>query len=275
MRRSSSSAHPRRGTWTAIDTDLSAPYSVSFDTTAVSDGLYDLRVVATDAAGNSTNSAVVANRRVDNTPPSATMNDPGANLHDTVGLTSTTSDGGSGLATITYEYSLAGQSSWTATPASWDTTLLGDGLYDLRVTATDIAGNSTTSAAVIDRRVDNGVPDISITSPTTYVNGGDADPFTVTAFTLDTDLVGVQFFACDNASASCSTGSWVSLGTDAGAPYSVSWALPGADGNRALRAVATDLSSNTGQDVHNVTIDRTAPSGGSVSYLTATTRPAR
>ena len=44
-------------------------------------------------------------------------------------------------------------------------------------------------------------------------------------------------------------------------------ALPGADGNRALRAVATDLSSNTGQDVHNVTIDRTAPGGGSVSYL--------
>ena len=31
--------------------------------------------------------------------------------------------------------------------------------------------------------------------------------------------------------------------------------------------MATDLSSNTGQDVHNVTIDRTAPSGGSVSYL--------
>ncbi len=255
------------GTWTAIDTDLSAPYSVSFDTTAVSDGLYDLRAVATDAAGNSTNSAVVANRRVDNTPPSATMNDPGANLHDTVGLTSTTSDGGSGLATITYEYSLAGQSSWTATPASWDTTILGDGLYDLRVIATDVAGNSTTSAPVVNRRVDNGVPNISITSPTTYVNGGDADPFTVTAFTLDTDLVGVQFFTCDNASASCSTGSWISLGTDAGAPYSVSWALPGADGNRALRAVATDLSSNTGQDVHNVTIDRTAPSGGSVSYL--------
>ena len=81
--------------------------------------------------------------------------------------------------------------------------------------ATDVAGNSTTSAPVLNRRVDNGVPTVSITSPTAYVNGGDADPFTVTAFTLDTDLAGVQFFTCDNASANCSTGSWISLGTDA------------------------------------------------------------
>ena len=47
----------------------------------------------------------------------------------------------------------------------------------------------------------------------------------------------------------------------------MSWALPGADGNRALRAVATDLAANTGQSVVNVTIDRASPSGGSVSYL--------
>ena len=176
------------GTWTAIGTDTSAPYSTSFDTTAVSDGLYDLRAVATDNAGNVVISAAVANRRVDNTPPSATMNDPGANLSGTVALTSTTSDGGSGIATVTYQYSQAGQNSWTATPASWVTTLIGDGLYDLRVIADRHATNSTTSAVVVDRRVDNGAPTLSISQPGTYVNGSDADPFTVTASSPDTDL---------------------------------------------------------------------------------------
>ena len=166
------------GTWTAIGTDTSAPYSTSFDTTAVADGLYDLRAVATDNAGNVTNSAPVANRRVDNTPPSATMNDPGADLGGTVSLTSATSDGGSGINTITYQYSLAGQNTWTSTPASWDTTLIGDGLYDLQVIATDNAGNSTTSAPVVNRRVDNGAPTVSITAPTLYINSDDPDPFT-------------------------------------------------------------------------------------------------
>ncbi len=255
------------GTWTTIDTDTSVPYSASFDTTAVSDGLYDLRVVATDVAGNVTNSAPVANRRVDNTPPSATMNDPGANLSGTVTLTSVTSDGGSGIASVTYQYSQAGQNTWITTPASWDTTLVGDGLYDLRVIAVDQAGNSTTSAPVVNRRVDNGAPTISISSPTTYVNGSDPDPFTITATSPDTDLSGVEFFACDNTSTGCSTGNWVSLGTDGTDPYTASWTLPGADGNRALRAVATDFASNTGQAIVNVTIDRSSPSGGSISYI--------
>jgi hypothetical protein len=253
--------------WTAIGTSFTSPYSLNFDTTAVGDGFYDFRAVATDAAGNSTTSAAVTGIRVDNTPPSATMNDPGANLGGTVGLTSTTSDGGSGINTVTYQYSQAGQNSWVTTPASWNTTLVGDGLYDLRVIATDNAGNSTTSTVVVNRRVDNGAPTLSISQPGAYINGTDADPFTVAASSPDTDLANVQFFACDNASANCSTGSWVLLGTDTSAPYTTAWALPGADRNRALKAVATDLAANTGQDVHNVLVDRAAPSGGSVSYL--------
>ena len=47
---------------------------------------------------------------------------------------------------------------------------------------------------------------------------------------------------------------------DTTAPYSASWAID-PDGNRALRAVATDGAGNTGADVVNVTIDRTSPTG--------------
>jgi hypothetical protein len=50
---------------------MTSPYSCSWNTTGVSDGGYDLRAVATDNAGNVTNSATVSNRLVDNTAPTA------------------------------------------------------------------------------------------------------------------------------------------------------------------------------------------------------------
>ena len=55
-------------TWTDVCTDTTAPYSCGWDTTAVSDALYDLRAVLVDGAGKTTVSAVVSSRRVDNNP---------------------------------------------------------------------------------------------------------------------------------------------------------------------------------------------------------------
>lgn len=55
-------------TWTDLCADTTAPYACSWDTTTIPDGFYDLRAVMTDGAGAVTTSAVVANRRVDNTP---------------------------------------------------------------------------------------------------------------------------------------------------------------------------------------------------------------
>ena len=184
----------------------------------------------------------------------------------TVTLTSTASDpGGSGVATRTYQHSPAGAGTWTTTPAAWDTTAVSDGLYDLRVIVTDNAGNSTTSVTVANRQVDNGAPTVSLTAPSGYVNATAADPFTVTATSPDGDIDEVEFFSCSNASTNCGSGSWVSLGTDSTAPYSASWNID-ADGNRALRAEIEDEADNSGSDVVNVTIDRTAPADGFVTY---------
>ena len=54
--------------WVDLCTDTTAPYSCLWDTTAVADGLYDLRAVLTDGAGRTTTSAIVSARRVDNSP---------------------------------------------------------------------------------------------------------------------------------------------------------------------------------------------------------------
>ncbi len=64
-------------TWTTVCTDNVTPYSCSWDTTGVSDGLRDIRAVATDTAGytrTSTRSPTAAST----TPaPTATTTDPG------------------------------------------------------------------------------------------------------------------------------------------------------------------------------------------------------
>jgi hypothetical protein len=135
-------------------------------TTGLADGLYDLRVIATDVAGNATTSAVVASRRIDNTAPTATMNDPGSPLRATVTLGATASDAGSGLASLRIQRAPTGSSTWTdvcsvaTSPASCplNTTTISDGGYDLRAMATDQAGNTTTSAVVANRIVDNTAP---------------------------------------------------------------------------------------------------------------------
>ena len=55
-------------TFTTICTSVTSPYSCSWATTGVADGLYDLRAEMTYAGGTTLTSAVVADRRVDNSP---------------------------------------------------------------------------------------------------------------------------------------------------------------------------------------------------------------
>ena len=225
------------GSWTTISTDGTSPYSISFDTTSLADGLYDFRSVATDTAGNDEASpAVVASRRVDNTAPSATMLSPGNPIGGPVTLTSNTSDtGGSGIATVAYELAPNG-GSFNSQSASWDTTLVSDGLYDLRVVATDVAGNSTTST-LVTTRVDNTAPALSFSSPA--------------ASTIVSGTVNLVGSATDASPASPSITFAYKLASDPPSAYTAtgaSWntaTLPAGDGIYDLRARATDDASNT------------------------------
>jgi hypothetical protein len=131
---------------------------------------------------------VIEDRVVDNTAPGATINDPGAYLSGTVSLTANASDGGSGVDTVSFERSPAGAGAWTAVAASWNTTGVADGLYDLRVIVTDNAGNSTTSAPVTDRRVDNTRPSLTASTPADGVTIASAGSLEIVA---SEDLAGI------------------------------------------------------------------------------------
>lgn len=55
-------------TWTDVCTTAAAPYTCTWNTTTVTNGLYDLRAVLVDGTGAATTSATVAGRQVDNLP---------------------------------------------------------------------------------------------------------------------------------------------------------------------------------------------------------------
>lgn len=148
-------------TWTDACSDASASYGCTWATASVADGVYDLRAVAADLAGNTLASTVRTSIRVDNVAPTVTLTDPGTPLFGTVTLSANASDGG-GIASVVIERSLAGANTWTTictdTTASYscalDTTAVAVGSYDLRARATDNAGRTTTSAVVASRAVD-------------------------------------------------------------------------------------------------------------------------
>ena len=146
------------GTWSNLGAaDSVTPYATTWDTTTFADGVYDLRVITTDNVGNTFTSATVGSVRVDNAAPTGSVTAPLSNaiIKGTYVVTSDSADAGSGVANALFQRSPAGTNTWTnvATAdttapftASWTTTTPGDGLYDLRVTTTDKAGNTFTDA---------------------------------------------------------------------------------------------------------------------------------
>ena len=256
--------------WIAVCTDTTSPYSCSLDTTTLADGLYDFRAVATDYAGNVRNAAKAGNKRIDNTAPVSTMTDPGAFLRATVTLGATPTDtGGSGIASATIQRSIAGANTWTdvctdfSTPytCSLDTTTLSEGLYDFRVTSSDVAGNTHTSSIVADRRVDNTAP-IGVTM---------ADP--------GSPLAGSVTFSGDGSDPASgmaslkfqyklsSSGTWLDACSDTSSPYGCSFNLATiADGTYDFRSLATDNAGNiTGSTPYT---NRIVNNGGPTTAMT-------
>jgi hypothetical protein len=220
--------------------DVTAPYSITWDTTTAVPGTHTLRAVARDAANNSATSSSVTVTVRDVTPPTVTMTSPspGATVSGAITVTASASDLG-GVAGVQFQLDGApvGAEDTTAPYAvTWDSATAADGSHTLAAFARDTAGNSATSSSVtVTVSNDKVPPTASITSPSSGATVGGV--ITVTATASDNVGVAGVRFQLDGAN----------LGAeDTTAPYSVSWdtgtATPGA---HSLTAIARDAANNT------------------------------
>ena len=250
------------GTWTTIGAaDTTSPYSVNWDTTAVADGLYDLRVITTDNVGNTFTSALVTNVRVDNTLPtnvlslqsvapagSAFLNGNTVYYRGTAAgnfqLQNAVSDAGSGPASSVFPVLGGTVGTWTHTTQTVNTPAGGPyvttnnfahGAGEANsptesVTSTDNAGN-TSNATVLTFTNDSTNPTGAITAPASSANvRGNSVAVTSNSSDGGSGVASAQF-----QRSPAGAGTWTTIGAaDTTSPYSVNWDTT-AVGGRALR----------------------------------------
>jgi uncharacterized protein YjbI with pentapeptide repeats len=147
-----------------------------WNTASVSNGVYSLQSVATDAANNTDTSEPIT-VTVNNQPPTTSVLIPsgGASLSGSTALLDASASSKVGIASVTYEVSgngLTNQVIATGTPtlygylAQWNTTAVPNGTYSLASVATDTVAEATTSASV-SVTVDNAPPTTAVLIPST------------------------------------------------------------------------------------------------------------
>ncbi|KGM14219.1 Ig-like domain-containing protein [Cellulomonas bogoriensis] len=228
--------------WTTVCTRTAAPYTCSWDTTTHADGSHDLRARAVDGAGLATTTEPVRTV-VDNEAPEVALTDPGSPLTGTFTVTATAHDTGSGLAGIRVQAAPSGTATWTdmcggtTSPLTCaaDATTLPAGSYDLRAVAVDAAGNTNTSAVVLDRQVVANVSTITLQDPGPTLRG------TVNLVADASSTAGVTSVTLQVAPTGSST--WTDVCTLPRAPYQCDLdtrVVP--DGTYDLRAVLLDAT---------------------------------
>ncbi|HZM33731.1 MAG TPA: Ig-like domain-containing protein [Burkholderiales bacterium] len=154
-----------------LNTELSAPWNCSFDTTKVSDGTRLLRAVATDvngATGSAEIGVKVANgTTVSSGPTNVAFVAPknGATISGDINQSSACEVTGTGIARV--DFFLGGAALNIENSAPWNcnipTRQFNDGTYRLRAVAYTSSGGSTT--AEIDVKIQNGTTSASTANP--------------------------------------------------------------------------------------------------------------
>lgn len=231
--------------WNTACTNLASPYTCSWNSAAVASGDYEFRALL--VAGTTTyTSETVTDVTVDNVAPTVTMTDPGTPLSGTRTFATVAADAHSGLASVEIQYAVTGTATWkslcTLVEEPWScrasTADLANGSYAFRAVATDEAGNTTTSATVTNRVVDNTVSSVSLNDPGALI----ARTVTLTATASST--AGVTSVKIQYAPTGGST--WTDICTDTTAPYTCTWdTTKVASASYDLRAVLLDGSGRT------------------------------
>ena len=145
--------------------------SATLDTilSATLDGLYDVRLEAHDSAGNVAVTSLVA-VRIDNTNPTGSLTTAptaGSTVVGAVPLASADAadSGGSGVQSVAFEFAPTLSNAWSPVAAAdtiapysvnWPTGTLCDGTWDLRITVTDGASNTFSTAPIVGVTTNNG-----------------------------------------------------------------------------------------------------------------------
>ncbi|HEV7639953.1 MAG TPA: Ig-like domain-containing protein, partial [Gaiellaceae bacterium] len=240
-------------TWTTLGTaNAPSPFTFAWASGARPDGAYDLRVTATDGGGNQgTNIKAIT---IDNTAPTGALTQPAAGATvggPSVALASTSSDGGTGVASVTYQFRPTGPGSFSDISGStWDTTTgVPSGAYDLRAKITDNAGN-VAFTAVRTVTVDSTPPTLSLASLGTMLSGN---------LTVDASVAGASLATLQVRAAG---GSWVSVGSSSAPPFKIAFdSATIADGTYEVQVIAVDAFGNQAiaGATAPVTFDNTAP----------------
>lgn len=170
---------------TVIGTDTTSPYSATFDTTTVTNGVYVITATATDTLGNFayfTRSITVANNAppppADVTAPTVSITSPlnGATVSGSTSLQATASDA-VGVTSVVFRVNGSTIATDTSSPysATLDTTSYSNGSYTLTAVATDAVGNQGTATASITISNQATPPPVQAALNNCYVNSGTVD----------------------------------------------------------------------------------------------------
>ncbi|MEQ9304716.1 MAG: Ig-like domain-containing protein, partial [Marinoscillum sp.] len=183
--------------------DTTSPYSYSWNTTGVSNGVYTITAVATDGAGNSTTSAArtitVSNASGGSSPTvSITAPSNNATVSNTVTITANASDADSDLVGVQFKLdgsNLGSQDTSAPYAFSWDTNGASNGSHTITAVATDAAGNSTTSSSISVTVSNSGGSCFSVPDDFNWVN----QSFTSQSsnFTVEFDATVYENQICD------------------------------------------------------------------------------
>ena len=284
------------GTW-SLDLSSATPTSGTLPASGLVDGAVGLKVVSTDAAGNS--ATATGSFVEDHTAPTASIDlkhdaadDTGSSTTDgltsnakpiltgtgepssTVTITVTPTSGGA----ITYTATTNASGAWsldlsTATPTSGTlpTTGLVDGTVGLKVVTTDAAGNSASATGSFVE--DHTAPTASIGLKHDAVDDtGSSSTDSITAnakpiltglgepnSTVTVTVTPTSGGALTYTATTDATGNW-SIDTSSATPTSGTMPAAGlADGAVGLKVVSTDTAGNSTTATGSFTEDHTAP----------------
>ena len=233
-----------------------APFSLNWDSRAITSGAHQLTATARDAAGNQSTVSVGIVVNNDTTAPTVTMTSPAANasVAGTITVSATASDnvGVAGVQFTLDGVNLGAENTAAPYQATWNSVSVTNGIHVLGAVARDAAGNLQTATVSVTVANDTTAPTVTMTSPA--ANGATViGTITLQATASDNvGVAGVQF-----------TLDGVNLGAEnTAAPYQATWnSVSVTNGIHVLGAVARDAAGNLQTATVSVTVanDTTAP----------------